>query len=196
MNIDKTLNIAKKILKILKVLFILNIIVSAAMFFFSINSGFRETVSLTTSLTLGELKISFKNAVPDDFISFDMLTVSCVVVLAMEILFYLTVRKLTVIVDNAIKGEIFSPSSTRSLNLISVYILIQGVINLAASFIGNITVNGYIHKLELFNTDIVESVSVKTNYDISFLIIAFVVFVLAKVFAYGEKLQKLSDETL
>ena len=196
MNIDKTLNIAKKILKILKVLFILNIIVAAAMFFFSINSGFGETSSLTTSLTLGVLKISFKNAVPDDFISFDMLTVSCVVVLAMEILFYLTVRKLTVIVDNAIKGEIFSPSSTRSLNLISVYILIQGVINLAASFIGNITVNGYIHKLELFNTDIVESVSVNTNYDISFLIIAFVVFVLAKVFAYGEKLQKLSDETL
>ena len=196
MNIDKTLNIAKKILKILKVLFILNIIVAAAMFFFSINSGFRETVSLTTSLTLGVLKISFKNAVPDDFISFDMLTVSCVVVLAMEILFYLTVRKLTVIVDNAIKGEIFSPSSTRSLNLISVYIVIQGVIDLIASFIGNITVNGYIHKLELFNTDIVESVSVNTNYDISFLIIAFVVFVLAKVFAYGEKLQKLSDETL
>ena len=196
MNIDKTLNIAKKILKILKVLFILNIIVAAAMFFFSINSGFIETASLTTSLTLGVLKISFKNAVPDDFISFDMLTVSCVVVLAMEILFYLTVRKLTVIVDNAIKGEIFSPSSTRSLNLISVYIVIQGVIDLTASFIGNITVNGYIHKLELFNTDIVESVSVNTNYDISFLIIAFVVFVLAKVFAYGEKLQTLSDETL
>ena len=196
MNIDKTLNIAKKILKILKVLFILNIIVAAAMFFFSINYGFRETASLTTSLTLGVLKISFKNAVPDDFISFDMLTVSCVVVLAMEILFYLTVRKLTVIVDNAIKGEIFSPSSTRSLNLISVYIVIQGVIDLTASFIGNITVNGYIHKLELFNTDIVESVSVNTNYDISFLIIAFVVFVLAKVFAYGEKLQTLSDETL
>ena len=196
MNIDKTLNIAKKILKLLKVLFILNIIVAAAMFFFSINSGFIETASLTTSLTLGVLKISFKNAVPDDFISFDMLTVSCVVVLAMEILFYLTVRKLTVIVDNAIKGEIFSPSSTRSLNLISVYIVIQGVIDLTASFIGNITVNGYIHKLELFNTDIVESVSVKTNYDISFLIIAFVVFVLAKVFAYGEKLQTLSDETL
>lgn len=196
MNIDKTLNIAKKILKILKVLFIVNIIVAVAMFFFSINSGFRETVSLTTSLTLGVLKISFKNAVPDDLISFDMLTVSCVVVLAMEILFYLTVRKLTVIVDNAIKGEIFSPSSTRSLNLISVYIVIQGVIDLIASFIGNITVNGYIHKLELFNTDIVESVSVNTNYDISFLIIAFVVFVLAKVFAYGEKLQTLSDETL
>ena len=196
MNIDKTLNIAKKILKILKVLFILNIIVAAAMFFFSINSGFRETASLTTSLTLGVLKISFKNTVPDDFISFDMLTVSCVVVLAMEILFYLTVRKLTVIVDNAIKGEIFSPSSTRSLNLISVYIVIQGVIDLIASFIGNITVNGYIHKLELFNTDIVESVSVNTNYDISFLIIAFVVFVLAKVLAYGEKLQTLSDETL
>ena len=196
MNIDKTLNIAKKILKILKVLFIVNIIVAVAAFFFSINSGFRETVSLTTSLTLGVLKISFKNAVPDDLISFDMLTVSCVVVLAMEILFYLTVRKLTVIVDNAIKGEIFSPSSTRSLNLISVYIVIQGVIDLIASFIGNITVNGYIHKLELFNTDIVESVSVNTNYDISFLIIAFVVFVLAKVFAYGEKLQTLSDETL
>lgn len=196
MNIDKTLNIAKKILKILKVLFIVNIIVAVAMFFFSINSGFRETASLTTSLTLGVLKISFKNAVPDDFISFDMLTVSCVVVLAMEILFYLTVRKLTVIIDNAIKGEIFSPSSTRSLNLISVYIVIQGVIDLIASFIGNITVNGYIHKLELFNTDIVESVSVNTNYDISFLIIAFVVFVLAKVFAYGEKLQTLSDETL
>ena len=80
--------------------------------------------------------------------------------------------------------------------MISFYVIIEGVINLITRFISSNTISKYIFNLELFNTDIVSSVTVKTDYDISFLITAFIIFILARIFAYGEELQKLSDETL
>ena len=196
MNIDKTLKLAKKLLKFIKILIIINIVVSIVMLLFTLLPCFKEADSISTNLTLGILKLSFKEPIADEFISYSFITLSCLIVTLLTILWYLIARKLEIIVDNAIKGEIFSSSSTRSLNLISLYILIQGVINLIITFMASITVNKYIFSLELFNSAIVDSVRVNNSYDISFLAIAFIIYILAKVFAYGEELQKLSDETL
>lgn len=196
MNIDKTLKLAKKLLKFIKILIIINIVVSIVMLLFTLLPGFKEADSLSTSLTLGILKLSFKEPIADEFISYSFITLSCLIVTLLTILWYLITTKLEIIVDNAIKGEIFSSSSTRSLNLISLYILIHGVINLIITLMASITVNKYIFSLELFNSAIVDSVTVNNSYDISFLAISFIIYILAKVFAYGEELQKLSDETL
>ncbi|MGN1406723.1 MAG: hypothetical protein ACI4WM_10645 [Erysipelotrichaceae bacterium] len=196
MNMEKTLKLAKKFLKFVKGIIIINIVLCIVLFFFSINDGFREFAGMSTSLTLGILKLSLKDSAAEGLLNYNLLSFTCLIVLSLAIIWYLIVRRLETIVNNATKGEIFSPSSTSSLNMIAVYILIHGLINIIITFINSFNVNKYIFSLDIFNSAVVDSVMVNTRFDISFLAIAFVIFILAKVFAYGQELQKLSDETL
>ena len=194
MNINKTLKIAQKIIRIFKVLLVLSIVVYTLLILYSGNIDTTQTAA--TRISLGVIELNLRQTFQDSVLSPALLFITLFIMISLLILWYLMLSKLDIIIANAISGQIFSPTSGRSLKMISVYVIIEGVINLIASFISSNTISKYIFNLELFNTDIVSSVTVKTDYDISFLITAFIIFILAKIFAYGEELQKLSDETL
>ena len=194
MNINKTLKITQKIIRIFKVLLVLSIVVYTLLILYSGNIDTTQTAA--TSISLGVIELNLRQTFQDSVLSPALLFITLFIMISLLILWYLMLSKLDIIIANAISGQIFSPTSGRSLKMISVYVIIEGVINLIASFISSNTISKYIFNLELFNTDIVSSVTVKTDYDISFLITAFIIFILAKIFAYGEELQKLSDETL
>ena len=194
MNINKTLKITQKIIRIFKVLLVLSIVVYTLLILYSGNIYTTQTAA--TSINLGAIELNLRQTFQDSILSPALLFITLFIMISLLILWYLMLSKLDIIITNAISGQIFSPTSGRSLKMISVYVIIEGVINLIASFISSNTISKYIFNLELFNTDIVSSVTVKTDYDISFLITAFIIFILARIFAYGEELQKLSDETL
>ena len=194
MNINKTLKIAQKIIRIFKVLLVLSIVVYTLLILYSGNIDTTQTAA--TRISLGVIELNLRQTFQDSVLSPVLLFITLFIMISLLILWYLMPSKLDIIIANAISGQIFSPTSGRSLKMISVYVIIEGVINLIASFISSNTISKYIFNLELFNTDIVSSVTVKTDYDISFLITAFIIFILARIFAYGEELQKLSDETL
>lgn len=194
MNINKTLKITQKIIRIFKVLLVLCIVVYTLLILYSGNIDTTQTAA--TSISLGVIELNLRQTFQDSVLSPALLFITLFIMISLLILWYLMLSKLDIIIANAISGQIFSPTSGRSLKMISVYVIIEGVINLIASFISSNTIGKYIFNLELFNTDIVSSVTVKTDYDISFLITAFIIFILARIFAYGEELQKLSDETL
>ena len=194
MNINKTLKIAQKIIRIFKVLLVLSIVVYTLLILYS---GNIDTAQIeATRISLGVIELNLRQAFQDSVLSPALLFITLFIMISLLILWYLMLSKLDIIIANAISGQILSPTSGRSLKMISVYVIIEGVINLIARFISSNTISKYIFNLELFNTDIVSSVTVKTDYDISFLITAFIIFILARIFAYGEELQKLSDETL
>ena len=194
MNINKTLKITQKIIRIFKVLLVLSIVVYTLLILYS---GNIDTAQIeATRISLGVIELNLRQAFQDSVLSLALLFITLFIMISLLILWYLMLSKLDIIITNAISGQIFSPTSGRSLKMISVYVIIEGVINLIASFISSNTIGKYIFNLELFNTDIISSVTVKTDYDISFLITAFIIFILARIFAYGEELQKLSDETL
>ena len=194
MNINKTLKITQKIIRFFKVLLVLSIVVYTLLILYSGNIDTTQTAA--TSISLGMIELNLRQTFQDSVLSPALLFITLFIMISLLILWYLMLSKLDIIIANAISGQIFSPTSGRSLKMISVYVIIEGVINLIARFISSNTISKYIFNLELFNTDIVSSVTVKTDYDISFLITAFIVFILARIFAYGEELQKLSDETL
>ena len=194
MNINKTLKIAQKIIRIFKVLLVLSIVVYTLLILYSGNIDTTQTAA--TSINLGAIELNLRQTFQDSVLSPALLFITLFIMISLLILWYLMLSKLDIIIANAISGQIFSPTSGRSLKMISVYVIIEGVINLITRFISSNTISKYIFNLELFNTDIVSSVTVKTDYDISFLITAFIIFILARIFAYGEELQKLSDETL
>ena len=194
MNINKTLKITQKIIRIFKTLLVLSIVVYTLLILYSGNIDTTQTAA--TSISLGVIELNLRQTFQDSVLSPALLFITLFIMISLLILWYLMLSKLDIIIANAISGQIFSPTSGRSLKMISVYVIIEGVINLIARFISSNTISKYIFNLELFNTDIVSSVTVKTDYDISFLITAFIIFILARIFAYGEELQKLSDETL
>ena len=194
MNINKTLKITQKIIRFFKVLLVLSIVVYTLLILYTGNIDTTQTAA--TSISLGMIELNLRQTFQDSVLSPALLFITLFIMISLLILWYLMLSKLDIIIANAISGQIFSPTSGRSLKMISVYVIIEGVINLIASFISSNTISKYIFNLELFNTDIVSSVTVKTDYDISFLITAFIIFILARIFAYGEELQKLSDETL
>ena len=194
MNINKTLKITQKIIRFFKVLLVLSIVVCTLLILYSGNIDTTQTAA--TSINLGAIELNLRQTFQDSVLSPALLFITLFIMISLLILWYLMLSKLDIIIANAISGQIFSPTSGRSLKMISVYVIIEGVINLIARFISSNTISKYIFNLELFNTDIVSSVTVKTDYDISFLITAFIIFILARIFAYGEELQKLSDETL
>ena len=194
MNINKTLEIAQKIIRFFKVLLVLSIVVYTLLILYTGNIDTTQTAA--TSINLGAIELNLRQTFQDSILSPALLFITLFIMISLLILWYLMLSKLDIIIANAISGQIFSPTSGRSLKMISVYVIIEGVINLIARFISSNTISKYIFNLELFNTDIVSSVTVKTDYDISFLITAFIIFILARIFAYGEELQKLSDETL
>ena len=194
MNINKTLKITQKIIRIFKVLLVLSIVVYTLLILYTGNIDTTQTAA--TSISLGVIELNLRQTFQDSVLSPALLFITLFIMISLLILWYLMLSKLDIIIANAISGQIFSPTSGRSLKMISVYVIIEGVINLITRFISSNTIGKYIFNLELFNTDIVSSVTVKTDYDISFLITAFIIFILARIFAYGEELQKLSDETL
>ena len=194
MNINKTLKITQKIIRIFKVLLVLSIVVYTLLILYTGNIDTTQTAA--TRISLGVIELNLRQTFQDSVLNPALLFITLFIMISLLILWYLMLSKLDIIIANAISGQIFSPTSGRSLKMISVYVIIEGVINLIASFISSNTIGKYIFNLELFNTDIVSSVTVKTDYDISFLITAFIIFILARIFAYGEELQKLSDETL
>lgn len=194
MNINKTLKLAQKIIRIFKALLVLSIVIYTLLILYIGNIETTQTAA--TSISLGVIELNLRQTFWDSVISPAFLFIALFIIISLLILWYLMLSKLDVIIANAISGQIFSPTSGRSLKMISAYVIIEGVINLIASFISTNTISKYIFNLELFNTDIVSSVTIKTDYDISFLITAFIIFILARIFAYGEELQKLSDETL
>ena len=194
MNVNKTLKITQKIIRIFKVLLVLSIVVYTLLILYSGNIDTTQTAA--TRISLGVIELNLRQTFQDSVLSPALLFITLFIMISLLILWYLMLSKLDIIIANAISGQIFSPTSGRSLKMISVYVIIEGVINLIARFISSNTISKYIFNLELFNTDIVSSVTVKTDYDISFLITAFIIFILARIFAYGEELQKLSDETL
>ncbi|MDD6122765.1 MAG: hypothetical protein PUB48_08685 [Solobacterium sp.] len=194
MNINKTLKIAQKIIRIFKILLVLSIVVYTLLILYSGNIDTTQTAA--TRISLGVIELNLRQTFQDSVLSPALLFITLFIMISLLILWYLMLSKLDIIIANAISGQIFSPTSGRSLKMISVYVIIEGVINLITRFISSNTISKYIFNLEVFNTDIVSSVTVKTDYDISFLITAFIIFILARIFAYGEELQKLSDETL
>lgn len=95
-----------------------------------------------------------------------------------------------------ISGEPFHRSVSESLKkLARCSLILWAVLNLA-----NIAVTGmYAFGFDLPGLLISEKIthiSIESTFDLSFLLVAAVLYLLSYIFRYGEQLQKLSDETL
>lgn len=90
----------------------------------------------------------------------------------------------------------FTAGTHKNMAVLGWVVLAGGLLTSFAKQIAMNLTLGMVDLSQFFNTELVESVSVDYTLNLSPVIAALVIFLLAWIFKYGEDLQKESDETL
>lgn len=94
------------------------------------------------------------------------------------------------------EGQPFHSSISKNLRKLGWLSLILGVVVNVMEAVSLFSVAAMQHIDALLISEKITQVDVNASFDVSFLIIPAVLFLLAYIFRYGEELQTLSDETL
>lgn len=94
------------------------------------------------------------------------------------------------------EGRPFHPETAGHIRKLAVLSLILGVVDNAGGFLEAVSAV-WLFKLDaLQDVGAIRSVTVEHSFDLSFVVVFFVLLLISCVFAYGAQLQQLSDETL
>ena len=95
------------------------------------------------------------------------------------------------------EGRPFDDNISGNIKKLGFLVLVGGFAGQAGMFVSNfVMMHNYINLMDLFNKDVVKSVSYNASFSLSFVFVALLLYLLAYVFEYGQELQKESDETL
>ena len=154
-------------------------------------------VSFTTSLSIGNLSVRI-----DDTSVFNpaamqkMSIVTLVFTFPIIILLCILLRLIRKILKPMKEGRPFDTDIPEGLKKCGWIVLISGVLGfLMQTMMGNYMFKVY-DLSKIFNTDVVSGWNYTASFDLKFVAFAFMLFLLSNVFAYGQELQKESDETL
>ena len=195
MTLEKTLKLAGSFLKIARVFVIaIGIIV---LFSILLVKGSNSIVSETTaSVILGNLKVILNQPqLAQQILNSNAFPFAIAIVASFCIIFYMGLRELGKIVEEALQSSVFGKNISKRLIHLSWYVIVGGMIHNLSIFVSALRINS-MNLMQIFNPSVVTGIDLQYSYDISFIAVAFVLFLLAKVFAYGAQLQQLSDETL
>lgn len=94
------------------------------------------------------------------------------------------------------EGRPFDTSVADGLKKLGWLVLIGGIVETASELATEAVTARTYDFTQLFNMNIISDITVNYSADVTFLIFAFVLFLLSYIFRYGEALQRESDETL
>ena len=195
MTLEKTLKLAGSFLKIARVFVIaIGIIV---LFSILIVKGSNSIVSETTaSVIFGNLKVILNQPqLAQQILNSNSFPFAILIVASFCIIFYMGLRELGKIVEEALQSSVFGKNISKRLIHLAWYVIVGGMINILSVIVSALRINS-MNLMQIFDASVVTGIDLQYSYDVSFIAVAFVLFLLAKVFAYGAQLQTLSDETL
>ena len=106
-------------------------------------------------------------------------------------------KKLKDILRPIKNGEPFMDSACKNVRKLGNIMLIFGIASAIAQIISTIALGIFMGDYEyIFTNDYILSCSIINKYDISWVIGALFMYLIAYIFDYGKQLQELSDETL
>ena len=196
MTLEKTLKLAGSFLKIARV-FVIAIGIIVLFSILVVKGSNSIVVSETTaSVILGNLKVTLNQPqLAQQILNSNSFPFAILIVASFCIIFYLGLRELGKIVEEALQSSVFGKNISKRLIHLAWYVIVGGMINILSVIVSALRINS-INLMQIFNTSVVTGIDIKYTYDISFIFITFVLYLLAKIFEYGAELQKLSDETL
>ncbi len=193
----KTAGVLEKILRVLQVITaVIPIITVAAIVVFTVvyiaNPEALSGLSVDTSINFGMLTFEAGENTAVD--SADIL-VYCWIAAASAVVFisimWYTLGIFRKILKPMTEGSPFYPSVSREIRRLAFMCLIGGVVRNIVSLINSANLA---HLFEQINQP--QFVSMNYVFDLSCVVEFFALLLISYIFSYGEKLQKLSDETL
>lgn len=110
--------------------------------------------------------------------------------------YVLMIRSIRSILLPMKEGLPFAEQSSAGFRQLGIWVLVNGGLVLLSQYFISGAVSRAYDLAELFLSDKISAVTSYYSFDLSFVILAVVLFGLSYVFRYGQELQKLSDETL
>ncbi len=190
-NMYTFVNILEKI-----VLIGLACIVFGAFLIFLVPEG--SAVSVSSKVTLGNIALElYDNALPSHPFQLWSLLITILSGGIICILVYLGLRIIKKILLPMKEGRPFDDDVSTSIKKLGFLVLVGGFVGQAGMYISNfVMMHNFINLMDLFNKDVVKSVTYNASFSLSFVFIALLLYLLAYVFEYGHQLQTQSDETL
>ena len=150
-----------------------------------------------TSISLGMISIDVADElVPNN----TALTIYSCVEILLIVIFLAFVYYFLQISKNILKpmteDKPFTPTVSINLKKLGNATLVLGILMNIIKWISTFATTHYYNIEQIILSDNIKSFTVNYNFDLSFVIICFVLFLLSYIFKYGEQLQQLSDETV
>ncbi|MDO4499659.1 MAG: DUF2975 domain-containing protein [Erysipelotrichaceae bacterium] len=199
MSLQEILKSTKKTIKTIRWFMISTIIFTIIIgTILTIGIVFKTIEISSNSFAIGQLSIDLKEGVFITNPAFARFSIPYTIIhLCIYFVIYLLILKeLDTIISNALSSSIFNKDNTKSIRNIAIYILINGVLINIAKFIECFRLNNYTDLNLLLNNAVVSSININFKIELGYFILAYVIYILSKIFDYGQELQQLSDETL
>lgn len=201
MNKEKIINNAKRMYSIVNVLektmlvaIVLIVIGAIAVFF--VPKGSYMTQS--TSLTLGNITVELNDgALPDQQIQIWRIFGGLIAAGMIVAVIYYGFRIVKNILSPMREGRPFDESVSLSIRKLGTLVFWGGLVSQIAEYVTDtLLVRNYVNLIDLFKEGVVNNITVNYTFSLTFLFIAFILYLLSYVFEYGQELQRESDETL
>lgn len=142
------------------------------------------------TFTLGEV------AMPDNNTVLTYAWIMAVAAVAYIVIMWFLLGVVRRILKPMTEGEPFTPFVSKEIRKLAFFSLAIGVISNVASAIETFAA---VHLFDLSNlpqNSLIQSVRANLSFDVTFIVIFFVLLLASYIFQYGQELQQLSDETL
>ncbi len=185
---DKILNVVEKITFIIVALALAAIVIGP----------FLGKINLPlNSLYLGAMNVSLYEPIDIKLSSvLPSLEITLVYVMVYSFIIFYASRKIRKVMDPMKEGRPFDKSSSENIWQLGVFVVIAGIVKNILDFLALYAGYEFIDLFTIFDLTKIHAINYDYKFDVTFIIIALVVFILAYVFKYGESLQRDSDETL
>ena len=149
------------------------------------------------SVSIGNLDLELAQAyAPDEGLVLILLAVELIIGLVCLLVTLPCIACVREILHPMINGEPFHSTISANLKKLAKYSLVLCVLTNLAQVLTNSLLAMNIGLEELLISEKVTHVTISTEIDLTFLLVAAVLLLLSYIFRYGEELQQLSDETL
>ena len=201
MNNEKMIKTAKTSYTIVSVL---RIIVLIGMILFVLGIGIMLVMGGNnmpfsfTSLSMGNVTLYLtENALPGQTVgTAEILPAVLPAAVIMAVVFY-CLSVLRTILTPMKEGRPFETNVSDNIRKLGTAVLIGGAANFAAQAAASVFLSGRYEMLRsLFKDGVIDHITVTHTFDLSIIWIALFLYLLSYIFAYGEELQRQSDETL
>ena len=151
----------------------------------------------TTSLTLGPVILELANdGIPAPDAVRNRIVSGLFIVIPLVVFACMALRVIRSILEPMSQGKPFTNTVSKNLRHLAVIALVAGAFYEISFVIHTMLTFGNFRLDQLFNYDLVSSITVEYKIDLWFVAVFVILQLMSYVFKYGEELQQLSDETL